>query len=741
LTQEELAERTGVSVRGIGKIEAGHVGTPRPTTVRLFADAFGLTGADRDRFCATAAAETSAEKPVASMARPVPAQLPVDVRGFAGRRGELDQLDTIGTAAGESAVVVIAALSGTAGVGKTALAVHWAHRVRGRYPDGQLYVNLRGFDPTDTVVSPTDAVRGFLDALGVPAQRIPAGLDARAALYRSLLAGRRVLIVLDNARTAEQIRPLLPGSPDCLVLVTSRNQLTSLVATVGAHFVILDVLTDEEAREMLAHRLGAQRTAREPVAVNEIITRCARLPLALAVVAARAATQPRASLKDLADELGDARTRLDALADTDPIADVRAVFSWSYQALSEDSARLFRLLGLHPGPDISAPAAASLAALPVDRTRALLAQLTRAHLLTEHVSGRFTFHDLLRAYAAERAAGDETAADQSGALHRVLDHYVHTGLRGARLNPQLAPIEVAAAQPGVTPEEPADSEAAEAWTAENYPVLLAAIQRAADTGFDAHVGQLCWILWSLFDRRGLWRDWIAAEQTALAAAERTGDRAAQARAHRGLAYAHSRCGGPADVHGHHDKALALLVKVGDRIGQAHVHLNIGSYRLHEGHHREAMEHLERAYAIYRDAGLRVHEARAVRGLGSSRFAMGDQAAALADYERALAMHREMRDAYGEAQTLDDLGRVCRELGDHGRSLACLEHAVALFQGFGDRLSAALSNVELGDTHAAAGDTAAASAAWRGALAELDDLELAQPVADTVRAKLAATSSP
>ncbi|HEU4424800.1 MAG TPA: BTAD domain-containing putative transcriptional regulator, partial [Pilimelia sp.] len=276
--------------------------------------------------------------------RPVPAQLPLDVFGFTGRASELRQLDTLLAAAHEQpTAVVISAIAGTAGVGKTATAVHWAHRVREEFPDGQLYVNLRGFDPTGTPVPPAQAVRGFLDAFDVPASRIPADLDAQIGLYRSLLANRRVLVILDNARDADQVRPLLPGSPGCLVLVTSRNRLAGLVAGEGARSITLDLLTPAEAHALLARRLGADRVAAEPDAAEEIITRCARLPLALAIIAARAATRPRLTLAALAAELSDARHALDVLADDDPVTDVRAVFAASYRALSGPAARLFRL--------------------------------------------------------------------------------------------------------------------------------------------------------------------------------------------------------------------------------------------------------------------------------------------------------------------------------------------------------------------------------------------------------------
>jgi NB-ARC domain/Bacterial transcriptional activator domain len=387
----------------------------------------------------------------------VPAQLPFGVAGFTGRIDQLARLDTLlrELAHGPTAVV-ISAVSGTAGVGKTALAVHWAHRVADRFPDGQLYVNLRGFDAGGQVMDPAEAVRRFLDALGVPAERIPVDLDAQAALYRSLLAGRRMLVVLDNARTTAQVRPLLPGARTCLVLVTSRNQLSGLVAADGAHPIILDLLTLDEAWELLARRLGSDRTTAEPDAVAEIITACARLPLALAIVGARAATHPHLPLHTLAGELRDSGDRLGTLTTDDPTTDVRAVFSWSYHALTPDAARLFRLLGLHPGPDISIAATASLAALSLPQVRVLLAELAGANLLVERTPNRYSLHDLLRAYAGDLAHTHDSDQQRHATTHRMLDHYLHTAHTAARqLYPARDPLPITPPQPDVVPEHTA----------------------------------------------------------------------------------------------------------------------------------------------------------------------------------------------------------------------------------------------------------------------------------------------
>ncbi|MBF9130517.1 hypothetical protein I0C86_16335 [Plantactinospora sp. S1510] len=363
----------------------------------------------------------------------VPAQLPPKLSVFVGRDPELDQLDAaLLPGRDEPTGVLIAVVSGTAGVGKTTLAVHWAHRQADRFPDGQLHVDLRGFEPTGSVLEPARALRGFLTALGVPPQRIPAELVEQAALYRSLLTGRRMLIMLDNAADAEQVHPLLPGSPGCAVIVTSRNRLSGLVATAGARPLLLDLPPAAEARQLLIRRIGADRVAAEPAAVDELISHCARLPLALAVAAARTAANPTFPLRALARELRSTDSRLAGFADGDTGTDVRAVFSWSYQTLSPPAARLFRLLGLHPGPNIGTSAAASLLGVPVEEVRPSLAELSRANLLVERTPGRYGCHDLLRAYSAELARELEPEAERAEAIRRVLDHYLRTAHAAAR---------------------------------------------------------------------------------------------------------------------------------------------------------------------------------------------------------------------------------------------------------------------------------------------------------------------
>ena len=673
--------------------------------------------------------------------RVVPRQLPAAVAHFAGRTGELATLT--GLLRGRTEVggtVVISAIGGTAGVGKTALAVYWAHRVADRFPDGQLYVDLRGFSPGGQVVAPAEAVRRFLDALEVPPERIPVDLDTQAALYRSELAGRRMLVVLDNARDSAQVRPLLPAASTCLVLVTSRNQLTGLVAADGAYLIDLDLLSVAEARELLAQRLGTHRVDAEPDAVEEIIARCARLPLALALVAARAATRPHIPLQVLAGELRDAQQRWQTLTSDDPATDVRAVFSWSYQALTPDAARLFRLLGLHPGPDISAPAAASLAGITPDAVRPLLAELTRASLLTEPTAGRYTCHDLLRDYATHLAHTTDTDEQRHTATGRILDHYLHTAYPAARLlNPVRDLLQLAPPRAGVTPQQLSDQAQAWGWFTAQRPVLLAAIEHAAATGFDTHTWQLAWTLQTFLNRRGHWHDQVAVTRAAVAAAQRLADPTTQARTHQDLADAYTLLGRFDDAHTQQRHALDLATRIGDQTLQAHTHHSLAVLWERRGQPAQALHHARQALHLFQAIGHQAGQATALNAVGWCHVLLGEHQQALTHCQQALTLQQQIGDRVGQAGTWDSLGYAHHHLGQHTQAITCYQHAIDLSRDLGDRYGEATALTHIGDTHQAAGNSQAARDAWQQALTILDDLD--HPDAVQVRAKLTGLDPP
>jgi DNA-binding SARP family transcriptional activator/Tfp pilus assembly protein PilF len=670
----------------------------------------------------------------------VPSQLPGASGSFTGRVDQLRQLDKVLAGTAPVPAVVICAISGTAGVGKTTLAVRWAHQVAERFPDGQLFVNLRGFgaarepnqsrsDPTGHAMSPAEAIRTVLDALEVPPQRIPATVEAQTGLYRSLLAGRRMLILLDNARDTDQVRPLLPGAPGSLVLVTSRNQLTGLVATDGAHPLTLDLLPDPEARELLNRRIGAGRLAAEPAAVDQIVDRCAGLPLALALVAARAAIHPEHSLGSIADVLSEG---LDAFSTGDTTTDVRAVFSWSYRALSLGAQRLFRLLALHPGPELGRPAAASLTGLPAGQVKPLLAELVQSHLITEHLPGRYTLHDLLRAYATELAGQDE----QPAATRRMVDHYLHTAHTAAvLLDPHRYRVTPEPPSPGVTPEALADREQAQVWFTTEHPVLLAVAAIADRAGLDTLAWQFTTATAVYLYRRGHYPAMVESQDIALRAAQRLADPAMQARSQRTIAYPLVLLGRLDEAAAHLERALELSRDLDDPIAMAYVHLAFSDLRDAQGSDRHVtIDHARQALDLFETGGNRTGQARALNVIGWEYSQLGDYQQALATCRRALALQEEIGDRHDQSIAWDSIGYIHHQLGDYPQAIASYQQALALLRGYGDRLNEAETLDHLGDSYQAVGQPDDARTVWRDATTILD--ELAHSHADQVRAKLA-----
>ena len=692
----------------------------------------------------------------------VPRQLPAGAGFFAGREAELKQLDELLDRAGlpdrangndgPSGAVVISAVAGMAGVGKTALAVHWAQKVAARFPDGQLYVNLRGYGP-GAAVTPEEATGWFLAALGVPAAQIPADAQARCGLYRSVLAGRRVLIVLDNARDAAQVRPLLPGGGGCLVVVTSRSALAGLAAAEAARPLRLGPLDDEESALLLAARLGPERVAAEPGAVTELAGRCGHLPLALAVMAARAAADPDLPLGVLAAQLartpdaaataqpssGEGPGRLEVLDTGDPATSLSELLSWSHRQLPEPAAAMFALLGLHCGPDITVPAAASLAGVPRPDARRALAELADASLTAEHRPGRYVMHDLVRGYAAAQARQSLGEADIRAAIGRSLDHYLHTMAVWSDIPRSFRP---APTPLGVVPERLAGEAQQVDWARAEHQVLLRAIAQAAAAGRATHA-------WQIFERQswflgdqGYWADCQAAGQAVLAAAQAAGDHAA-------LGWTHMIIGRHCVFAGALDDGRAYLIRAqdhlsraGDLRGQVSA-LLLSSYACGwEGDWAEGATLAGQALTLERQTGRQGRWAL---------YAIGDCHAHLGNYDlargyarQALELGPEPGDPTNLALAWGVLGLVHHRLGERHHAVSCYRQALVLANQWKTPLARrwlASLLAEFGDACRAANDLPAAAEAWQQALQILNELGLEDNLGVRARLEQAGPPSP
>jgi tetratricopeptide (TPR) repeat protein len=549
-----------------------------------------------------------------------------------------------------------------------------------------------------------------------------------------MLHGRRMLVLLDNAHDMAQVRPLLPGSPGSLVIVTSRNRLLGLITAHGAHNVTLEAVSAEEARQALAARLGAGRLAAEPFALAEIIDRCGGLPLAIAVVAARAAVYEDLPLSDIAGELRDASTRLDAVSTGEATADVRAVFSWSYRSLSEPARRLFRLLSVHCGPDVSRNAAASLAGLPKTEALPLLAELASARLLNEHRPGRFVSHDLTRVYATELSAAHDTPDDRQAALGRLLDYYLHTSYTAhLLLRPNFTAPRPGAARPGVIPEEMFDYQQAMGWFGAERQVLQAAVGHAASHRFRVQAWQLALTLQRFYERQGYWYDWAATMRSALRAALDADDLAGQAHIRRSLADACRLIGQDSEAIAELKRARELPGHTDRAVEEAYLHSIFGAVFTRQGSHDQAVEHYRQAYDCYLAADHRSGQADALKGMGGSRGQQGRYSEATTLVHDAMTIYRELGDANGEGDCWVCLGEFHHLLGEHEQALTCHRRAVRLWHGLGNRAAEALALDSLADSALAAGERDQAREAWETALIVLNELGL--PAADSVRRKL------
>ncbi|MGQ4267059.1 AfsR/SARP family transcriptional regulator [Nocardiopsis changdeensis] len=664
---------------------------------------------------------------------PLPSQLPAPPPLLAGRGRELAALDTARTP-GAAPVTVI---SGLGGVGKTSLALRWAHDNLDRFPDGQLYVNLHGSSPSTSATGPESAVHDFLIALGMDKKAIPDSTEAQVGLYRSLLAGKRMLILLDNARDAEQVRPLIPGSPSCIVLVTSRNRLSGLVATEGARSVGLGPLTPAEARRLLAARIGERRTAAEPEAVESIISGCGRFPLALAVAAARAAGDAHLPLAELASELREAETRLDALDTGDLDTSLRGVLDTSHRALPGAAARLLGLLSLLPGQDIGLTAVAALSGHTPSRTRTLLRTLEAAHLVQQPVPGRYDLHDLVRLHGGERAEEDLSEEDRSEALRSLVDFHVHTAATANHLlGPHEIPSSVAEREPSgghpLALRLASDGEAMEWFTTERSR-LLAVIRLASDLGLHRQAWRLCWDAHLYFRRTGRVEDFIGLSRTGLDAASRLDDGSApslKALMQRTLASTMLMAGRPGE------EPLRLLADslghfedIGDLLNQGHTHQVLLLAALLDGDREASLEHGEKSLELYRSVGNTLWVCGALNNLG---WVLADS---FGEYERARTCCREAFEGSrtlgyraGEAASLDSLGNIAALSGRHSEAIEYYHQAIQVYRVLRDAFEEANTLSGIAEAHDALGEADAAREAWLKAL----DLYRAQHRTEQVR---------
>jgi tetratricopeptide (TPR) repeat protein len=671
----------------------------------------------------------------------VPRQLPADVAGFTGRNGELAELDALAaTPPNERTAVVISSVAGTAGVGKTALVVHWAHRWRGRFPDGQVYVDLRGYDPAAPLAA-QDALAGLLEALGVTGADLPSGTDERAARWRSETADRQLLIVLDNAASVEQVRPLLPGTPSCHVLVTSRDSLAGLVVRHGARRLDLDLLPETDAYELLAGLIGARVDA-EPDAARLLVQRCVRLPLALRVAAELAVARADTPLAELVAELGDEHLFGDG---GDPRADVQAVFSWSVRHLPPAAARVFGLLGLHPHTDFEAYAVAALSGSDVATARSTVELLARQHLVQARGGGGYGMHDLLRAYARGLLGEDEAA------LGRLFDHYLATAATAMdTLHPAEAFRRPRIARPATPSPDLTDPETARRWLDSELACLTAVARHSP-----SHAVRLSGTLYRYL-AGGHYDVGLALHGYALAAAVASGDDAGAAGALNSLGFIQARLGRHDEAAEHLQRARVLFHRAGDAIGEARALSNLGHVeatrdrlRVALGYQEEALEvfrragdalatgrgltsignleqrlgrfdsaaeHIGAALGILRGAGDREAEGFALYNLGVVETRRGRLDSAAAYHQAALVAFREVGNRAGEAWVLDGLGALELRLGWPGKAAARYRAALELFQELGYRDGVPWALNGLGEAARADGRAAEALDHHTGAIA-------------------------
>jgi DNA-binding SARP family transcriptional activator/tetratricopeptide (TPR) repeat protein len=658
-------------------------------------------------------------------------ELPPATARFTGRQAELGGLDRLLERTATEPVV--ASVSGPAGVGKTALVLRWAHAVADRFPDGQLYVDLGGYG-TARPVSTEEALERILRSAGVPPDQIPAEDDARRRVYRSAVTGRRLLLVLDNVRSAEQVRPLLPGVPGCLVVVTSRDALVGLAALDGARPVNLAPLREEESLALLAALIDDDRVRAEPAALADLARLCAHLPLALRIAAARLAIQPHHPVHALVRRLG--RDALGVLrSPDDPPAAVRTAFDHSYVLLGEAARRLFRRLALAPGSDLAAPVAAALMDEPVETVERLLDELTCAHLADEHRPGRYRQHDLLRQYAAELAAAEDPDEERRTAIHRSITWYLAAAAQATEvLDPhRRRDLPFPLGTPGDRPLVLTDHDEALAWCEAERGNLVAAVYQAIEYGRPDLAWQLPVALFGFFELRKYWADWLGTHAMGLDAARQVHARSAEAWMLNSLGIAEKQLGRYERAIDRYRAALAIRQETGDRHGEAVTLNNLGTAANRTGRSDEAIAHYGQALAVFRETGDRWGEGLVLTNLGEAHRSRGAYESALLCFTEALAIRRFLGDRRGEGIVVNNLANTVRALGRYSEAIHSYRQALRLRHSVGDRWGVARTLTNLGTVLEEVGRPVPARRCWRWALEIFHELGDGQ--VDQVRALL------
>ena len=722
LTQEELAEAARLSPRSVSDLERGVNLTARHDTARLLAGALGLTGPQRALFEAAARGRLPAGEVLAAgdgAAAAATRTLPRDIASFTGRAAELAQLAgaATGAAAAGGGVVGIHAIGGMAGVGKTAFAVHAAHALAGGFPDGQFFLPLHAHTPGQRPVDPADALASLLLTAGVGAQQIPPGVAARAARWRDYLAGKRVLLLLDDAASHEQVTPLLPGTAGSVVLITSRRHLTALA---DAAAISLDTLAPGEAAELLARLAGRPDLGSGDGAAAELTRLCGYLPLAIGMLARQLHHHPAWTAAGLAAELAAEAGRLELMVAEN--LSVAAAFDLSYQDLNPGQQRLFRRLGVHPGTDIDAYAAAALDGTDLAASRRHLDGLYDHYLLAEPARGRYRLHDLLGEHARALAfAGDP--ADAGAAAGRLLDYYLHTAAAAG----QHIDTRTTAACGAVPGEPPAvapplsTAGQASAWLEAERANLHAAAGYAAASGRPGHASAIPAAISGFLFNRGHWDQSAALHKAALAAARQADDRAGQAGAFNELGLLQRATGDHPAAAASHRQALELYRGLGDRLGQASALDQLGRVQFETGEYLAAAVSHQQALDLFRDLSHRVGQALAIDNLGIVQSWTGDYPAAAASHQQALDLFRDLSHRLGQALAIDNLGIVQSRTGDYPAAAASYRQALDLFRDLGDRHGQALVFLNLGVVQALTGDYPAAAASYQQALGMFRDL--------------------